>query len=41
MLKQERRLRFPEDVGMWRREQIDQGVAEIPVDGSIGVRARI
>lgn len=39
MLKQKGRLRFPEDVGMWRREQIDQGIAEIPVDGDIGVRA--
>jgi len=30
---------LPEDVGMWRREQIDQGIAEIPVDGDIGIRA--
>ena len=39
MLKQKGRLRFPEDVGMWRREQLDQGIAEVPVDGDIGIRA--
>jgi len=39
MLTRWGRLRFPEDVGMWRREQIDQGIAEIPVDGDIGIRA--
>lgn len=39
MLKEKGRLRFPEDVGMWRREQIDQGIVEIPVDGDVGVRA--
>ena len=38
MLKEKGRLRFPEDVGMWRREQLDQGIAEIPVDGDIGIR---
>ena len=30
---------FPEDVGLWRREVLGQGVAEIPVDGEIGIRA--
>ena len=38
MLKEKGRLRFPEDVGMWRREQLDQGIAEVPVDGDIGIR---
>lgn len=39
MLKDKGQLRFPEDVGMWRREQLEQGVVEIPVDGDIGIRA--
>ena len=39
MLKEEGRLRFPEDVGMWRREQLEQGIVEIPVDGEVGIRA--
>lgn len=39
MLKEKGRLRFPEDIAMWRREQIDQGIAELPVDGDIGIRA--
>ena len=33
------RIRFPEDVGRWRDEQLAQGVVEIPVSGAIGVRA--
>ena len=39
MLKEKRRLKFPEDVGMWRQEQLAQGMVEIPVDGDIGARA--
>ena len=39
LLKSRRRIRFPEDVGRWRREQLEQGVTEIPVDGAIGIRA--
>ena len=39
MLKDKGRIRFPEDVGLWRREQLEQGVVEIAVDGDIGVRA--
>ena len=39
MLKQKGRLRLHEDVGLWRREQLEQGVIEIPVDGEIAVRA--
>ena len=30
---------FPEDVLLWRRELLGQGLAEIPVDGEIGIRA--
>ena len=39
MLKSKGRLDFPEDVGLWRREVLGQGVADIPVDGEIGIRA--
>ncbi len=39
MLKDKGRINFPEDVGLWRREQLGQGVVEIPVDGEIGIRA--
>ena len=39
MLKAKGRIRFPEDVGLWRREQLEQGVVEIVVDGEIGIRA--
>jgi PIN domain nuclease of toxin-antitoxin system len=39
MLKSKGRLDFPEDVGLWRREVLGQGVAEIPIDGEIGIRA--
>ena len=39
MLKGKGRLDFPEDVGLWRRELLGQGLAEIPVDGEIGIRA--
>ena len=39
MLKDKGRIRFPEDVRLWRREQLEQGVFEIPVDGEIGIRA--
>lgn len=39
MLKEKGRLNFPEDVGMWRQEQLAQGMIEIPVDGDIGARA--
>lgn len=39
LLKTKRRIRFPEDVGLWRREQLEQGVVEIPMDGEIGIRA--
>ncbi len=39
MLVSRGRLDFPENVGLWRRELLDQGVMEIPVDGEIGIRA--
>ena len=39
MLRSKSRLEFPEDVGLWRRELLRQGLVEIPVDGEIGVRA--
>ncbi len=39
MLLTKGRLDFPEDVGLWRRELLGQGIVEIPVDGEIGIRA--
>lgn len=39
MLKAKGRIEFPEDVALWRREQLAQGVVEIAVDGEIGVHA--
>ena len=39
MLREKGRLDFPEDVGLWRRELLAQGIVEIPVDGEIGIRA--
>lgn len=39
MLKAKGRLEFPEDVSRWRREMLQQGLIEVPVDGGIAVRA--
>ncbi len=39
LLKRKRRIRFPDDVSRWRGELLAQGVNEISVDGSIGIRA--
>ena len=39
LLTVKQRIRFPADVGAWRRELLVQGVIEIPVDGAIGIRA--
>ena len=39
LLKVKGRIRFPEDVAQWRREQLEQGVIEVAVDGEIGIRA--
>ena len=39
MLRGKGRLSFPEDVGLWRREILAQGVIEIPVTGDVAARA--
>ncbi len=39
LLKRNHRIKFPDDVGRWRGELLALGVIEIPVDGSIGIRA--
>ena len=39
LLKDKGRIRFREDIGGWRREQIEQGMAEVAVDGAIAIRA--
>ena len=39
MLREKGRINYPDDVGLWRREQLGQGLVEIPVDGEIGIRA--
>ncbi len=39
MLRDKGRLQFPENIYLWRREQLEQGIIEIAVDGLIGIRA--
>ena len=39
MLAAKGRLRLDVNVLAWRREQLEQGVVEIPVDGETGIRA--
>lgn len=39
MLRDKGRISFPENLALWRREQLEQGVVEVPVDGEIGIRA--
>ena len=39
MLRDKGRLRFPDDLGLWRHELLAQGVIEIPIDGDIAARA--
>ena len=39
MLTSRGRIRLPVDADAWRRENLEQGVIEIPVDGAIAVRA--
>ena len=39
MLLDKGRIGYPEDIVRWRREQLEQGLIEIPVDGEIGIRA--
>ena len=34
MLRDKNRIDFPEDVGLWRRELLSQGIIEIPVSNS-------
>ena len=39
MLKDKGRITFPDDVLLWREEQLAQGLIEIPVNGLIAARA--
>ncbi|MDE0033959.1 MAG: type II toxin-antitoxin system VapC family toxin [Deltaproteobacteria bacterium] len=39
LLKDKGRIQFREDVDGWRRKQLEQGMAEVPVDGAIAIRA--
>ena len=39
LLFEKGRIRSPENVGLWRQEQLAQGMVEIPVSGAIGIRA--
>ena len=39
MLKDKGRLRYPDDVGLWRLELLANGVVEIPVTGDVAARA--
>lgn len=39
MLKSKGRIHFAEDVASWRLSQLDQGLAELPVTGLVGIRA--
>ena len=39
MLRAKGRIRAPEEIERWRREQIEQGLVEVAVDGEIGIRA--
>ena len=39
MLKEKGRIIYPDDVGLWRLQQLSEGLIEIPVDGAIGIRA--
>ena len=41
LLIEKGRVRFPEDTGLWRQEQVAQGVVEIPISGAIGIRAAL
>ncbi|MCY4533919.1 MAG: hypothetical protein OXB91_01040 [Bryobacterales bacterium] len=35
LLHQKRRIAFEGDVSLWRREQLEQGLVEVPVGGEI------
>lgn len=39
LLKSKNRISFPENLGHWRRVQLEQGMVELPVDGKAGLRA--
>ena len=39
MLVDKGRIRLADDVQVWRRDLLEQGVVEIPVDGETGIRA--
>ena len=39
LLQERGRIRLQGDAGPWRRELLEQGLIEIPVDGEIGIRA--
>jgi PIN domain nuclease of toxin-antitoxin system len=39
LLESRGRINFPDDVGLWRREQLAQGIIEIPLSGEVGIRA--
>ena len=39
MLVDKGRIRLSGDIHAWRREHLEQGVVEVPIDGDIGVRA--
>ena len=39
LLESRGRINFPDDVGLWRREQLVQGIIEIPLSGEVGIRA--
>ena len=39
MLVRKGRLSLPDDIGPWRRQNLRQGLTEIPLDGEVGARA--
>ena len=39
MLRAKSRIDYPQDIGVWRLEQLRQGLVEIPVTGDIAIRA--
>ena len=38
-LRAKSRIEYPQDIGVWRLEQLRQGLVEIPVTGDIAIRA--
>ncbi len=39
MLTAKGRIQLAEDTGPWRREQLEQGLVELPIDGATAIRA--